>query len=35
VGTEGSLVAALGEPLGVFICDKEWAAFITKNYAQT
>ena len=35
VGTEEALAEAVGEPLGVFVCDKEWASFMTKDYAQT
>ena len=35
MGTEDALAEAVGEPLGVFVCDKEWASFMTKDYAQT
>ena len=34
-GTEESLATAVGEPLGFFVCDKEWAAFMTKDYVST
>ena len=34
-GTEESLTEFVGEPLGFFVCDKEWASYITKDYAQT
>ena len=34
-GTEESLAEFVGEPLGFFVCDKEWASYMTKDYAQT
>ena len=34
-GTEESLAEFVGEPLGFFVCDTEWASFMTKEYAQT
>ena len=34
-GTEESLAEFVGEPLGFFVCDTEWASFTTKEYAQT
>jgi len=34
-GTEESLAEFVGEPLGFFVCDTEWASFQTKEYAQT
>jgi len=34
-GTEESLAEFVGEPLGFFVCDTEWASFMTKDYAQT
>jgi len=34
-GTEESLAESVGEPLGFFVCDKEWASYMTKDYAQT
>ncbi|MEI6743450.1 MAG: hypothetical protein WCL35_06765 [bacterium] len=34
-GTEESLAEFVGEPLGFFVCDTEWASFSTKEYAQT
>jgi hypothetical protein len=33
--TEESLAEFVGEPLGLFVCDTEWASFMTKEYAQT
>jgi len=34
-GTEESLAESVGEPLGFFVCDMEWASYMTKDYAQT
>lgn len=34
-GTEDDLSAAVGEPLGFFICDGDWASYMTKEYADT
>ncbi|MEI8161418.1 MAG: hypothetical protein WCG65_10175 [Actinomycetes bacterium] len=34
-GTEESLTEFVGEPLGFFVCDTEWASYMTKDYAQT
>ncbi len=34
-GTEESLAEFVGEPLGFFVCDTEWASYMTKDYAQT
>ena len=34
-GTEESLAEFVGEPLGFFVCDTEWASFTTMEYAQT
>lgn len=34
-GTEESLAEFVGEPLGFFVCDTEWASYTTKDYAQT
>lgn len=35
LGTEADLEEVVGEPLGFFSCDREWASFMTKEYAQT
>ena len=34
-GTEDELATTIGEPLGFFICDGDWASFMTKDYADT
>lgn len=34
-GTEDDLVTSIGEPLGFFLCDGDWASYMTKEYADT
>ncbi|NDG66013.1 MAG: hypothetical protein EBY23_03655 [Actinobacteria bacterium] len=33
--SDSSEATFVGEPLGFFVCDTEWASFQTKEYAQT
>lgn len=34
-GTEDDLATTIGEPLGFFLCDGDWASYMTKEYADT
>lgn len=34
-GTEDDLATTIGEPLGFFVCDGDWASYMTEEYAAT